>query len=231
MRQRLPSFLRIEMLGLAVLAVIVGWGRVADAALVPVGHPIPSIAVVTLDSDTGSYWLDLTETTGLSYADIEAGAGGLAAAGWRHATIDEVCDLFERYLVPAFPPAMSCPLIGVDPPTAATSASVATFLQFLGNTGFDDGIGAGTAGFAAGAVPPDLGAVMQSVPAYYAGTFATGYTPTSVDPTIDHYMVRATDPFAVPGLQVWGMVAAAALLAACGAMLLRTEASQAPTTR
>lgn len=57
------------------------------AELIPSDHPNPQQARITFDTDTGLSWLDVTESVGLSYADVEAGAGGFVTEGWRHATI------------------------------------------------------------------------------------------------------------------------------------------------
>lgn len=47
------------------------------------------------DTTTGLDWLDLSQTAGMSYLDAESGP--FAAGGWRHATGQEVSDLFRVY--------------------------------------------------------------------------------------------------------------------------------------
>ncbi len=47
------------------------------------------------DTDSGLDWLDVTSTLGLSYDDIVGGAGGWVTAGWRHATSEELCVLWN----------------------------------------------------------------------------------------------------------------------------------------
>ena len=75
-------------------------GSRAAAELVEIDLVTPGDGLVTRDTVTGLDWLDLTETTLLSYTDVVTGAGGYTAAGWRHATGDEVCALFANELAP-----------------------------------------------------------------------------------------------------------------------------------
>jgi len=51
---------------------------------------------LTIDTATGLAWLDLTLTTGLSYDDVAAGAGGFIGAGFSIATTDDVATLFTN---------------------------------------------------------------------------------------------------------------------------------------
>ena len=138
------------------------WTLAAAFVLGPAGpghadlvHPVPFDATITVDTETGLEWLDLTETVGLSYAQVEAGAGGFVADGWRHATVHEVCDLFERYLVPTNPPPRSCPATQFDFPTRVTFSSQVMFIAYLGSTNFSyGGGGGGLAGLTDGSIPP-----------------------------------------------------------------------------
>lgn len=50
-----------------------------------------------VDTETGLSWLALRETRDRSYADVSQDAT-LAAAGWRIATLEEVCQLLNRWL-------------------------------------------------------------------------------------------------------------------------------------
>jgi hypothetical protein len=54
----------------------------------------PGDQFITVDSDTGLSWLDLTATLNLSAHDILNGAGGWKSAGFRYATSAEVAELF-----------------------------------------------------------------------------------------------------------------------------------------
>jgi len=58
----------------------------------------PADPRLTHDSITGLTWLDVDQTIGLSYDQVEADVGGWITAGFRHATAAEVCDLFNNYL-------------------------------------------------------------------------------------------------------------------------------------
>lgn len=61
------------------------------ASLVDYGH-------YTHDPTTGLDWLDVTQTTGLSFDAVKAGVGGWLGAGWRLAFRHEVSDLATRYI-------------------------------------------------------------------------------------------------------------------------------------
>lgn len=50
------------------------------------------------DTNTGLDWLDVTQTTTLTYNAVLNGAGGWIKSGWRFATGTEVRNLFESYL-------------------------------------------------------------------------------------------------------------------------------------
>ncbi len=88
------SELRIGGLLIAVLAAGVLVAPVAQAELLEVDLNTPGDALVTRDTDTGLDWLDLTESTFLSFDQVEADVGGFISDGWRHATGAEVCALF-----------------------------------------------------------------------------------------------------------------------------------------
>ena len=78
-------------------------GAVAFMAMVFVGlvpfsarADLVDLGSVTRDTTAGLDWLDLTQSGGFSYEQIEAGAGGFTGDGWRHATTPEMCDFFAR---------------------------------------------------------------------------------------------------------------------------------------
>jgi hypothetical protein len=50
--------------------------------------------LITLDTDTGLEWLDVTATVGLSVNDVLGGAGGWTDLGFRYAGSDELEQLF-----------------------------------------------------------------------------------------------------------------------------------------
>lgn len=70
-------------------------GGTAYASLVEVDLNSPGDALLTYNTTTGLYWLDLTSTANLSYNDVINGVGNTwIAEGWRIAIEDEVNDLF-----------------------------------------------------------------------------------------------------------------------------------------
>ena len=104
----------------------------ASAVLIVTDLLTPGDGWVTRDTETDLDWLDVFLTQNLSYDDVQGGAGGWIADGWRHATEAEVCDLFERHgLVP-----VPCP------GDVSTNGTVGGDLHpFLGATsGFQTGI-------------------------------------------------------------------------------------------
>ena len=79
---------------LLILAAGILVAPAAQAALVEIDLNTPGDGLVTRDTETRLDWLDLTESTNLSFDQVEAGAGGFISDGWRHATGAEVCALF-----------------------------------------------------------------------------------------------------------------------------------------
>ena len=77
----------------------------ASAALIEQDLFAAGDGLITFDDQTGLEWLDLTETTNLSYNDVETDGGGWLSLGFRHATGAEVCDLMAAYA--AFDPGCS----------------------------------------------------------------------------------------------------------------------------
>ncbi len=115
------------MLRCAVLfasAIFVATGSFsARADLVDLGS-------MTRDGTSGLDWLDLTQSSGFSYEEIEAGAGGFTGDGWRHASTSEMCDFFERNVVAVSP----CPGdYSVSYPTGTHDVVI----DLLGVTGYD----------------------------------------------------------------------------------------------
>ncbi len=68
----------------------------ADGALVEVDDPVFGSSAVTLDTDAGLQWLDLTVTSGQSSAAIESRLSpGGDLSDWRYPAVKEVCSLFD----------------------------------------------------------------------------------------------------------------------------------------
>ena len=68
--------------------------QTASAALLEADWLVPGDSKLTVDTNSGLEWLDLTETAGLSMNEILAGTGGFASMGFRYATTTEVSGLF-----------------------------------------------------------------------------------------------------------------------------------------
>lgn len=187
MRPIVPAIL------LALIAALFVAAPSVQADLVMIG------STTVLDEDTGLYWLRVTETTGLSVSDIEAGAGGYAQAGWRHATVPEVCNLFESHLVPVFVPPEPCPSSVTDFPIFSTPASVQTWLFLFGDTAFD--FGASDTGTNA-LLKTTSGGLRRGIVATGFNTVyavqATSFGQDASDLHVGHFLVRETHPFAVP---------------------------------
>jgi thrombospondin type 3 repeat protein len=101
----------------------------------------PGDGLITRDVDTGLDWLDVSATSGLSYANITAGGGGWAALGFRHATASEVCALLAGH---AFVPASGCPTGNVAVTGSLSSElhdRVESFVSLLGVTTCPSGCG------------------------------------------------------------------------------------------
>jgi hypothetical protein len=88
-----------------VLFFAVGLATGARASLIQGDLATPGDGLVSLDPARNLMWLDLPLTVGLSIADVQNGAGGWAAQGWRVATMPEVCGLAAD----VFGPTVLCP--------------------------------------------------------------------------------------------------------------------------
>jgi len=190
------------------------------AALVAVGHPFPMLAEITLDTETGLEWLDLDLTVGLSIEEVEGGAGGWAAQGWRHASTAEVCDLFERYLPPLFPPALSCPIWSTDFPTMISTESAETFHRFFGSTGYSyDTLGVGSHAFTAPSGVLYSGGVIEgSQSAYWVNSVPEFTSPSDSHPNVGHFLVRDPAAPGLPTLGAWARLGLVGLLGIVGAL-------------
>ncbi|RKZ67885.1 MAG: hypothetical protein DRQ44_05080 [Gammaproteobacteria bacterium] len=68
-----------------------------SAALVSTNWKTVGDNLITRDTDSGLEWLDLTETTGLSYNDVSSKfSEGEQFAGWSYASITEVRELLNN---------------------------------------------------------------------------------------------------------------------------------------
>ena len=83
---------------------------------------------ITLDTDTGLEWLDVTLSTNRSYVDVSAefGAGG-DFEGFRYASADELLTLFSNANIP-----------NVNNYSAANVVPALALVDLVGATGFQD---------------------------------------------------------------------------------------------
>jgi len=97
----------IGSIGLAWgLALVAAFARPAAAEVMSVPPTEPGGIALVRDTETGLDWLPFGYTAGSSLAGILSGGGGWIADGWRYATQDEVCDLFEH--AAQAPPGTGC---------------------------------------------------------------------------------------------------------------------------
>lgn len=89
----------MRILGKTVAAFAVGSALLigaptTQAALLPVDLSTPGDALITLDTNTGLEWLDLTLTVGQSYSAVAGGSGGWVGLGFGFADVAQVQTLF-----------------------------------------------------------------------------------------------------------------------------------------
>lgn len=108
------------------------WMALSVIALLPMTATADFIdaGTTTVDTATGLEWLDLTETSGLSYNDVSSqfGAGG-ALHGWRYASMEETQTLFTNLgltLAFQFGHVTSAP--------AGFTAALSNFVSLFGDT-------------------------------------------------------------------------------------------------
>jgi hypothetical protein len=102
----------------------------ARAVLVSSNDPFYGVGSITLDTNTGFQWLDLTKSTNLSINNILGGSGSFLAQGFQLATLSQVEAMY-----------MSGGWDGVDNSASAGSVSHLAFVQLMhslfGVTGSD----------------------------------------------------------------------------------------------
>lgn len=174
----------------------------------------------TLDAATGLYWLDLTETKGLSMPDVLGGAGGWVPSGWRYATAPEICALFAAY-------ALAVPDCGSSEGGLVTGDVVATLQGFLGITG--DAFSRVTSGLYEDAGDPALVGAAQLA---YSSAFNWSTSLVQDDaslptgfPNTGHWLLRTSPPpppAPIPALPWrWSVVLVVVLILGAAAHLLR----------
>lgn len=100
----------------------------AQAALMSMADPVFGVDSITLDTDTGLEWLDVTLSVNRSFLDVsgELGAGG-DFEGFRYASVDDLLTLFTNAAIP-----------NVNNYSAANVGPAQALAILLGATGFQD---------------------------------------------------------------------------------------------
>jgi len=157
-------------------------------ALIKVDFMAAGDELITRDTFSELDWLDASQSTGLSFQLLAAGAGGFIADGWRHATTAELCDLFGQ--ISTYGPS-PCPGIAAS----GAPAELDPFLDLLGGTNgtalialFDDGNPAGGSGRAS------YGVSQQGTSELFV--LEDNFNVTVSSPAIGHFLVR---PIPEPG--------------------------------
>jgi hypothetical protein len=111
---------------LATLTILLLFSLVANASLVSMDWKSAGDGALTYDDQSGLWWLDLTETAGMSYSQVSAqlSTGG-SLEGWRYATITEARDIYAQFGLTA----------GADTalPIEDFRAAIATMNSYLGD--------------------------------------------------------------------------------------------------
>jgi hypothetical protein len=189
----------------------------------------PGDALVTRDTDTGLDWLDVPLTTNLSFDQVQGGAGGWIAAGWRYATEAEVCHLWTGH---GGVPSCNTANLPAPAPPLPPAADVITLLGetehlFPGGT-----VVVRTSGLYDDATAPatSVGAGRIETLFVIGGglvTTTTSAAPNNVASNLassvrGSFLVRATPP-AISALPPVAVASLAALLAFAGRAQLRTR--------
>ena len=218
------SGLRTGGLLMAVLAAGIVVAPAAQAELLEVDLNTPGDALVTRDTDTSLDWLDLTESTDLSFDQVEADVGGFIADGWRHAAGPEVCDLYQKMGAVLVPCPDGSLLIPPGDPTIPFALLGVTFdsgVQIILQAGmYDDAdivtttVGLGTV-FIAGAGTGGISVFDNEVPSDEPDLFGLSST--------GHFLVRPS-PVAMP-IGPYSRAALLILLALTGLVMVRRRSS------
>jgi hypothetical protein len=170
----------------------------AQALLISLDDPVHGPGTITLDTETGLEWLDLSLSQNRSFRDIvdQLETGG-EFAGFRHATSHELLDLLNH---------ASIPDVDILGGTIANTSPTTTLLNLLGPTHFQE-MNPEAFGFLGDEVMPgvrlngDLDFLLFGGESAYWVRGATGIQrhETSQSDQVGHWLVRETpQPTAVP---------------------------------
>lgn len=135
----------IKIIKLVSLLVVFGWAGVAGANLVDNG-------LTTFDTETGLEWLDITETTGLSYNEV-LNSNYVVSEGYRFATEAELFELYANAGGTGTQPSTSLP---------ENKAPAILLLQLMGCTSY-------LSGNPCDGVPEDWSPAMWGASSQYIG--------------------------------------------------------------
>ena len=185
----MKKLLRIICLALVITGAF-SFDNMASAALSRSGD-------IITDSDTGLEWLVMSQTVNKSPDRIIAGEYGLAAEGWRHATIAEIKTLFEHA-------GMLEPIGGF---TSRNFSAAKSLMDLMGHTYYVDSQWGRTYGIQAFTAPPGPSSgrlypayLMIAYPGYPnldggvgGADFPTWGIPSSVEaPEFGNWLVRSS---------------------------------------
>ncbi len=113
-------------LKIAILVVLLFLSMTANAALVSLDWKSVGDGALTYDDNSGLWWLDLTETAGMSYSQVssELVAGG-SLEGWRYATLTEAQNIYAQFGL--------SPGADTSLPIEDFRAAIATMNSYLGD--------------------------------------------------------------------------------------------------
>ncbi len=113
------------LMQIMMLTIFLLFSLSANAALYTMDWRSAGDGAMTYDDNSGLWWLDLTETAGMSYSQVSAqlGAGG-ALEGWRYATVAEATDIYAQFGLTSGAETL---------PIAEFSAAIATMNSYFGD--------------------------------------------------------------------------------------------------
>lgn len=185
--------------GIWLLAAALALPRAAEAALSSESSPFGA-DTITLDSETGLRWLDLTLSAGLSHTELlqELSPGG-TFEGYQLATAAEVAELFVNAGIDVSAPAL-------DEFVPQNYAPIVALAALVGQLGANGNCGAGcTFAFSAGLLegpPPSPGFFPTATLAWFDNT--AGQDPGSPAAPVGRASLESssTDPGS-PGRAAW----------------------------
>lgn len=168
------------------------------ALAAPAGATLIDLGTVTRDTATGLEWLDVPLTDGQSFAEVAAGPW--YEAGWRHATMADLCGLATPLLGVGNADCTGIPFVSTNNSLAVSILDRADYLlmpaiRLLGATQDGGQYGAVTTGIVAfpNSNSGYRGAMLVSAPTGDAFVIWLGGSPYPSD-GIGHFLVRSAIP-------------------------------------